>query len=180
MPAFYHNGIRDQLLLKINAGMPVLTNVHYIGILVARRIPADLLIDNRPELLAVARQRACPKAVSPELSPLSVRADGARLALCPNREGAQNPHPIIMRTLHRGESQKMGKPPLRNPQSQIRNRLADEFCLTSGGFCRPPEAKFRQFRPTRAHELVSRKRLAQASWGETGRISPHQKKKKYS
>jgi hypothetical protein len=37
-----------------------------------------------------------------------------------------------------------------------------EFRLTWDEFCHPPEAKFRQFRPTMTHELATGKRLAQA------------------
>jgi hypothetical protein len=88
-----------------------------------------------------------------------------------------------MRTCHCGEPEGLGNPArrsIRNPQSQIRNRRADEFRPTRREFCTTPGAKFRQFRHTPAHQPVNHKRLARTRWGEIGRISPHMKKEKIS
>jgi hypothetical protein len=81
-----------------------------------------------------------------------------------------------MRTCHRGEPERLGNPASR----AIRNRRADEFRPTRREFSTTPGAKFRQFRPTATHEPKSHKRLARARWGQTLRISLHEKKKKIS
>jgi hypothetical protein len=62
---------------------------------------------------------------------------------------------------------------------ETRLRVPNEFRLTSGGFCHPPEAKFRPIRPTATPQLQIIKQLAASGWGEIGRISPHDKKKKF-
>jgi hypothetical protein len=61
-----------------------------------------------------------------------------------------------------------------------RLEVPDEFCTTQKQFCTTPGPKFRPLRPTATYELVSHKRLARAAWGETRRISAHEKKKKIS
>jgi hypothetical protein len=83
-----------------------------------------------------------------------------------------------MRTCHRGKTEGLDKAARRN--SQTRNRAKDEFCTTWREFCTTPGAKFRQFRPTLTHELAISKQLARARWGETRRVSLHEKKKKIS
>jgi hypothetical protein len=65
---------------------------------------------------------------------LLLRADRLIGILC---EGAQNPHPKIMRTSQRGELEKLGK-----PQSEI--AAETNFAPRKRNFARP-EAKVRQF-----------------------------------
>jgi hypothetical protein len=54
----------------------------------------------------------------------------------------------------------------------------DEATHNASRFCPTPRAKFRQYRPTAAHEPRAGQRLAATGSGEIDRISPHQKKKK--
>ena len=46
------------------------------------------------------------------------------------------------------------------------------------GFCPTPGAKLIQFRPTAAPQPPTGKQLATTRWGETRRVSPHEKKEK--
>jgi hypothetical protein len=54
----------------------------------------------------------------------------------------------------------------------------NEFRPTWKHFCTTPGPKSRPFRPTLARQPESHKQLARAAWGETRRISAHEKKKK--
>jgi hypothetical protein len=62
---------------------------------------------------------------------------------------------------------------------ETRLRVPGEFRPTRKQFCPTPGAKFSQFRPTATLQPTTSKRFARAWRGETRRISPHQKKKKY-
>jgi hypothetical protein len=57
-------------------------------------------------------------------------------------------------------------------------RVPNEFRPTGGEFCPTPWAKLSQFRPTATFQMAIFKRLAASGWGETRRVSPHEKKEK--
>jgi hypothetical protein len=64
----------------------------------------------------------------------------------------------------------------KSPTNPLAIAPLTNFASPPGGFCRPPGAKLRQFRPTATPEPMSHKRHALAGSGENRRISPHDKK----
>jgi hypothetical protein len=92
---------------------------------------------------------------------LWVRAHGDQFFLCPNRD-----------KVRKTRSREFCAP-------WTNFEATDEFRPTQREFCPTPGAKFGQHRPTPTYQPPMSKRLARARWGETRRISPHDKKKKF-
>jgi hypothetical protein len=80
-----------------------------------------------------------------------------------------------MRTCHRGEPERLG-----NPASQCAIAVQTNFAPPGNSFAPPPGAKLFPFCPTMMRQPLTHNRLARARWGETRRISLHEKKKKIS